>query len=63
MASWFHSHIENGEVSVRNGGGRTVARVGEEVRVMGNSGADSPEKCGGGGSYQIHEVKSHDSND
>ena len=57
----FTPHIENGEVSVRNGGGRTVARVGETMVVAGNDGPDYPGRCAGGGSYQIHEVKTNES--
>ena len=52
----FTPNIENGEVSVRNGGGRTVARVGEMIGVLGNSGPDYRGKCAAGGSYQIHEI-------
>ena len=52
----FTPHVENGDVSVRNGGGRTVALVGEMLSVSGNSGPDYPGKCGGGGSYQIHQL-------
>ena len=59
----FTPHIENGKVSVRNGGGKTVARVEEVVRVVGTSGPDYPGKCGGVGSYQIHELKSNATSD
>ena len=49
----FTPHIENGVVVVRNGGGRTIARIGETLSMIGRSGPDYPGKCAGGGSYEI----------
>ena len=61
--SGFTPHIEDGVVVVRNGGGRTVARVGETVSMIVSDGPDYPEKCGGGGSYLVRKLSTTGSSD
>ena len=48
----FAPYIEGGEVEIRNGAGRTMARVGDSIRVVGQRGRDEHNpysaKCPGG---------------
>ena len=44
----FTPHLKDGVVEVRNGGGRTVARVGDTIRMGGGGGPKSSGPCSGG---------------
>ena len=59
----FTPHIEDGMVFIRNGGGRTIARVGDWVNMIDYSresyfprDEDFPRRCGGGGTYWVAYV-------
>ena len=56
----FTPHIDDGEFVVRNGGGRTVARVGDTVSMIVSSGPDYPGKCGGVETYLILRLSTAD---
>ena len=60
----FTPHIEDGKVVIRNGGGRTIARVGDWVNMKDytRSGPfppdeDFPKRCGGGGTYWMSHAQ------
>ena len=53
----FTPHIEDGKVVVRNGGGRTVARTGEQLGIFGHFRDDYGGKCKGGGTYWVGTVR------
>lgn len=59
----FTPHTEDGVVVVRNGGGRTVARVGETVSMIVSDGPDYPGKCGGSGSYLVNKLSTTGTSD
>ena len=52
----FTPHIENGVVEVRNGAGKTIARVGDEIAGGGGSSKRKHEECPGG-MFGIHSIK------
>ena len=52
----FTPHVEDGVVVVRNGAGRTIARVGDEIAGGGGGFKSEHEECPGG-VFRIHEIK------
>ena len=52
----FTPHVEGGVVHVRNGAGRTIARVGDEIAGGGGYSKSGHRECPGG-VFRIHEIK------
>ena len=52
----FTPHVEDGVVHVRNGAGRTIAKVGDEIAGGGGSFKGKHGECPGG-LFRIHDVK------
>ena len=52
----FTPHVEDGVVEVRNGAGKTIARVGDEIAGGGGGSKRKHKECPGG-MFKIHDVK------
>ena len=52
----FTPHVEGGVVHVRNGAGRTIAKVGDEIAGGGGGSKSGHRECPGG-VFRIHEIK------
>ena len=52
----FTPHVEGGVVHIRNGAGRTIARVGDEIAGGGGGFKSKHRECPGG-VFRIHEIK------
>lgn len=52
----FTPHLEDGVVHIRNGAGRTIAKVGDEIAGGGGSSKRKHEECPGG-MFRIHDIK------
>ena len=57
----FTPHIERGEVQIRNGGGRTIARVGDELVLSGAGGPggvlSSDGRCSSGPAWETAGIE------